>query len=219
MKFNILIIDDHPAIVEGYKSILSLYEGYSNFKITTAGTCEAAYDSMTVNPRTHYHIVLLDVILPPKEQLGLKDGIDVGKMVRKVSPDSKLIMLTSHTEAFVLYKIIKEVNPNGLLIKSDFEPAELICAFEAVLNNETYRSITVQSGINEILKKDIYLDTYNRQIISLLSQGIKTKNLPSHLNLSISAIDKRKAQIKDYFEIEKGNDEDIIKAAKQHGFV
>jgi hypothetical protein len=35
----------------------------------------------------------------------------------------------------------------------------------------------------------------------------------------MSAIDKRKAQIKDFFCVQKGTDEDIIREAKKHGFV
>lgn len=67
--------------------------------------------------------------------------------------------------------------------------------------------------------KEVYLDTTNRRIISLLAKGIKTKNLPIHLNLSISAIDKRKAQIKEIFNIEKGTDEDILREAKKNDFI
>ena len=79
----------------------------------------------------------------------------------------------------------------------------------------TYYSPTVKKGIKEITSKDLYLDNYNRQIIFLLSKGVKSKSLPNYLPLSMSAIDKRKAQIKDYFLIEKGNDEDIIREAKK----
>jgi hypothetical protein len=43
--------------------------------------------------------------------------------------------------------------------------------------------------------------------------------MPAYLGLSISAIDKRKAVIKSFFGIDKGSDEDIIKAAKKSGFV
>lgn len=53
----------------------------------------------------------------------------------------------------------------------------------------------------------------------LLSQGIQTKNLPDYLNLSKSAIDKRKVIIKEFFDIEKGNDEDILREARKQGFI
>src|SRR5690606_762771 len=104
-------------------------------------------------------------------------------------------------------------------VKSDFSAEEFLLAFKNIVEVHNYHSATVRNGIAQILKREVYLDTYNRQIISLLGQGIKTKSLPQHLNLSISAIDKRKAQIKDYIEIEKGTDEDIIREAKRKGFI
>ena len=63
------------------------------------------------------------------------------------------------------------------------------------------------------------LDSYNRQIIILLSQGVKTKNFHEHINLSTSAIEKRKAVIKDYFGIIKGSDEDILREARKQGLI
>ena len=73
--------------------------------------------------------------------------------------------------------------------------------------------------MKELLSKKAYLDNFNRQIITLLAQGIKTKSLPNHKNLSISSIEKRKVQIKDYLSIEKGTDEDIIREAKRLGLI
>ena len=74
-------------------------------------------------------------------------------------------------------------------------------------------------NIAELHEKSAFLDENNRKLITLLAEGVKTKNLPQRMNLSISAIDKRKAQIKFYFKIEKGSDEDIIREAKKHGLI
>lgn len=219
MTIKLLIIDDHPAIVEGYKSILSLNSVGYTFEFFTAQSCEEANNILRSKPRNFFDLIFLDVILPVDMVNKLCSGEDVAVLIRKISPESKLIMLTSHTEAFVLYNISKKIYPDGLLVKSDFSGEELLVACQEILRGNFYKSATVKKSIKDILKRDTYLDSYNRQIISLLGQGIKTKNLPDHLNLSISAIDKRKAQIKDFFEIEKGNDEDIIRAARKSGFI
>lgn len=63
------------------------------------------------------------------------------------------------------------------------------------------------------------LDSYNRQIIMLLSQGVKTKNFHDYINLSTSAIEKRKVVIKDYLGIIKGTDEDILREARKQGLI
>ena len=53
----------------------------------------------------------------------------------------------------------------------------------------------------------------------MLSQGIKTKNLASHLDISTSAIEKRKKQLKDLFDVQDGEDETLLNEARKKGFV
>lgn len=217
MKIRVLMIDDHPSMIEGYKIIL----GYNNFgyelEVKSAFNCEMAYQLIT--GEEEFDVVFLDYSLPAFEEKKIKNGLDLALVLRKEKPETKLVVLTSHSEAIILYEIINAVEPEGILVKSDFSGDELIEAFEKVIHGEKFKSITVQQSLSELLSHREYLDEYCRKIITLLSQGIKTKNIPSYLNLSMSAVEKRKAQIKEYFSIEKGNDEDIIREAKKAGLV
>lgn len=219
-KVKILMVDDHPSMIEGYKIILSYNDLGYEIETTSAFNCKDAYD-VIVNPskKNYFDIVFLDYSLPPYEEKNINNGEDLALLIKKQSPITKIVILTSHIETLILYNIIKRVSPNGLLVKSDFTADELLKAFEAIINEEIYNSATVKSSLKELLSKDNYLDDFNRQMIALLSQGIKTKNLPQHMNLSMSSIEKRKVQIKLYLNIEKGTDEDIIREAKKRGLI
>lgn len=214
------MVDDHPSMIEGYKIILSYNDLGYEIETTSAFNCKDAYDTI-VNPnkKNYFDIVFLDYSLPPYEEKNINNGEDLALLVKKTSPNSKIVILTSHIETLILYNIIKRVNPNGLLVKSDFTADELLKAFESIINDEVYNSATVKSSLKELLSRDNYLDDFNRQMITLLSQGIKTKNLPQYMNLSMSSIEKRKVQIKLYLNIEKGTDEDIIREAKKRGLI
>jgi two-component system response regulator NreC len=218
-RLKILIIDDHPTMIEGYKSILTT-NGYSSDETIIVQTynCEGAYRiiTTTINP---FDIVLLDMSLPPFESEKLFTGEDVAVLIKKLWPNTKIMMLTSHNETFILFGLIKKINPEGLLVKSDFTPNEFLIAFNKILSGVTYYSFTASQSLKDVYLKNNYLDAYNRRIISLLAKGIATKSLPTYLNISISAIDKRKAQIKDFFDIKKGGDEDIIREARKKGFI
>lgn len=220
MPFKILMIDDHPTQLEGYKVVLEFNNQGLEIESTLANSCEEAYKIITnkENP-VLFDMVFLDRSLPPFEEMKIKSGEDLALLVKKHLPESKIIMLTSHAEAFILYNIVKKINPNGLLVKSDFDGEELLNAFDKVVNGQIYHSETVTKSIKELLSREEYLDSINREIITLLSQGIRTKSMPEFINLSHSAIEKRKVQIKDYFCIDKGSDEDIIREAKKLGFI
>lgn len=218
MKVTVLIIDDHPPIIEGYKSILS-YNPYGyNLEIQTAFSCESAYQLISTT-ETPFDVVMIDYTMPPFPERNIHCGADLVPIIRQYLPETKIMMLTSHSESLLLLKVLKEGNPEGLLVKSDILADDFLVAFDAIVRGENFYSSTVISLRKELKESDKVLDSYNRQIIMLLSQGIQTKNLPDYLNLSKSAIDKRKVIIKEFFDIEKGTDEDILREARKQGFI
>ena len=214
------MIDDHPSMIEGYKSILSFNDLGLRIITTPAYNCESAYniiDKTSVSEA--FDFAFVDLSLPPYLEKKIKGGEDLALLIKNKFPDCKIVILTSHAEAFILDAIQKNIAPNGLLVKSDFTADEFLLAFEKIYNNHFYTSKTVVENIAELHEKSAFLDENNRKLITLLAEGVKTKNLPQRMNLSISAIDKRKAQIKLFFKIEKGSDEDIIREAKKHGLI
>lgn len=221
-SLNILMIDDHPMIIEGYKSILSFNEIGITFNFTSAFSCKEAFQILDQSEIPKFDVVFLDLSLPPYVERQIDSGLDLAFIIKKKLPETKIIILTSHAEAFMLYDLKKKINPNGLLVKSDFSAEELLNAFEYIVQGKIYESKTVSEGIKEILTtgtNNVLLDEQNREIIRLLSQGVLTKNIPNYLGLGQSAVDKRKAQIKECFSIVGGSDEDIVREAKKHGFI
>ena len=220
MSIKILIVDDHPLQIEGYKSILQYNIENLEIETTVCYNCEEAY-TIIVNTEAplHFDVVLLDRSLPPYPDKKIYSGEDLALLAREHSPKSKIMMLTSHAEAFVIYDLIQKVRPDGLLIKSDFDGDELLAAFSAVLNGAVYYSQTVKDSIKELLSLENYLDATNRQIIVLLEQGLKNKTIALQLNLSDSAIEKRKSKLKEFFFISKGTDEELVQQARKMGFI
>lgn len=218
MEVNVLMIDDHHPIIEGYKSILSYNPHGYVLDITTALSCKSAYELISTT-KNSFDIVMIDYTMPPYLERNIECGADLVPVIRKYLGQSKIMILTSHSESLLLLKLLKEYNPEGLLVKSDIMAEEFLAAFDALVRGENYYSRTITSLKQEVKETAKVLDSYNRQIIMLLAQGIKTKNLPDHLYLSKSAVDKRKAFIKEFFCIEKGNDEDILREARKQGLI
>ena len=220
MKLKILMIDDHPSMIEGYKIILSYNDFGYEIETTSATDTKSAYEIITKTKKSNaFNVVFLDYSLPPYDAKNIQNGKDLAIIIKKRMPKAKIVILTSHTESILLYDIIRNVEPAGVLVKSDFSAEELLSAFQEIMEGKIYHSQTVKQTIKELTSKKIYLDSFNRQIISLIAQGINTKSIPNHINMSISAIEKRKVVIREYFSIPKGNDEDIIREAKRLGLI
>ena len=96
---------------------------------------------------------------------------------------------------------------------------ELADAFQQILKSPPYYSSTVNNYIKKTITSEIYVDDINRKILHLLSQGIKTRSLNEYIPLSMSAIEKRKKQLKLLFSVSDGKDESLLKEAREKGFL
>ncbi len=219
MAYKILMVDDHKTMLTGYKTILDFNEENLEIDAVFCHDCESAFSSISQADTSTFDMIFLDRSLPPFPDMKVRSGEDLALMARKKFPEIKIIMLTSHAEAFVIYDIAHKIRPDGLLIKSDFDGDELLVAFSKILRGETYHSETVKSALKEQIISRGYLDTLDRQIITLLSRGLRNKSIASELGLSDSAVEKRKVKIKDYLNIDKGNDEDIICECRKLGYI
>lgn len=220
MTINVLIVDDHKLIIEGYKTIFSNNRLGAEIVVRESTTASQAVEILKVSVgEKAYDIVILDYTLPVCETYKIYNGFDLVHYVRTYQPQAKLMILTSHSEALILYRVIMESRAEAIMIKSDFSSMELLEAFENVYQGGTCYTKTV-AALKQQLNADYkVLDGINRQMIAMLAQGFKTRYIMDHLGLSKSAIDKRKALIREYFAIEKGNDETIVQMARDRGYI
>lgn len=219
---KILMIDDHPMIIEGYQNTLLFTKKDSQeLLIDIANNCDEAVSFMdkSIEKGLPYDVLFVDISLPPSTDGVMTSGEDLAEYARNILPNAKIVILTMFNESFRIHNIIKTIDPEGFLIKSDLTSSELASAFQAVLNNPPFYSGTVNSHIRKTITSDIVIDEKNRKILHLLSQGVKTKNLASHLDISLSAVEKRKKQLKDLFSVQDGQDESLLKEARDKGFV
>ena len=219
--YKILMVDDHPMIIEGYQNtLLATKKEHQHLKIDIANTCDMANQLIKKSANEDpYNICFFDIKLPPSEDGLITSGEDLAKIARVYLPNAKVIILTMFNESYRIHNIIKEISPEGLLIKSDLTSSELAEAFQKILVSPPYYSSTVSGFLKTTQTTDIYLDDINRKMLHLLSQGVKTKSLKEYINLSMSGIEKRKKQLKLLFDVEDGKDETLLNNAREKGFL
>jgi DNA-binding NarL/FixJ family response regulator len=219
VKNNILIVDDHPFIIQGYKNAITRYNPKNHeFFITEAKDCESAYNVIT-NPESDvFDIAFLDISMPPYEDKGIYSGEDLAKLLLEYMPNCKIILLTMFTEFLKIKTIIKNINPNGLVIKNDLTFDELLFAFDKVIKNETYYSQSVIKMLDS-QDKGIEIDLFDKQILFHLSKGTKSKDITQYIPISINAIEVRKSNLKELLEVIDGTDLDLVREARNLGLL
>lgn len=223
-KLKILIVDDHPLIVEAYKNILSSadFDVPYNFSVDTAESCDSGIEKIKESSKSiHYDLLLLDIQLPPSSKGEIISGEGLAMLSKKLLPNAKIVILTMFNENFRIQNILNTIDPDGFLIKNDLNSNEFAVAINTIIKNPPYYSTTVANYFRKrtIYQEELIIDDINRKILYYLSRGVKTKNLTNHINLSISAIEKRKSHLKNLFQLENSNDEQLIDEAKNRGFI
>jgi DNA-binding NarL/FixJ family response regulator len=218
-SMKILIVDDHPFIIQAYKNALEKYSqhGYE-FEVIQANNCKSGYENI-VESKIPFNVAFFDISMPEYAEKGIYSGEDLAVLMKSEMPSCKVILLTMHDELLKINNIIKNINPNGLIIKNDLTFDELIFAFDKIINNESYYSQTVIKLVGQAQYNDIELDAFDKQILFHLSKGVKTKDLPQYIPLSLSAIEKRKLNIREILEVKGGSDIDLINEAKTKGVI
>ena len=144
MQVNLLIIDDHMPIIEGYKAILGYNTSGYKINVAAANSCQEAFNIITntINPIV-FDLIFLDITLPPYQDKNILSGPDLVPSIKKHLPSAKFAFVTSHSETFLVTEIVKKCNPNGFLVKSDFSANEFIEAFETLMKGGNYFSKTI----------------------------------------------------------------------------
>lgn len=213
---NVLVVDDHPMTVSGYIESLSLKGLFvPSLSFTKAYSCEEAFSRLASH--SAFDLAIIDHGLPPYPQENIFSGIDLARTIRQRNPDCKIIIITAHTEVLIVYDIFKKVQPEGLMVKNDITPENLPRTVLKIIGGDTCQSPAVKSIIKEIWKKDLMVDDTNRQILLYLSKGYKIKKIEQTLMLSISAIQRRIAQMKATFDVKE--DSSLVEAATIQGFL
>ncbi len=221
--YNSLIIEDHPLIVDAYKRAFAEVKTQAediNFNITTVDNCDDALAKIEeAQTGTPIDLAFLDIKLPPSKDGKIISGEDLGVVLRKKLPKTKIIIATTYSDNFRINSIFKYINPEGFLVKNDLNPQELITAIQTILGGAPHYSKSVIELMRKRVSHEIVLDEYDRKLLYELSMGSKMSELPDVIPLSIGAIEKRKRSLKEAFGVLDKNDKALLKAAQEMGFI
>ncbi len=222
-NFKVLIIEDHPFVLEVYKNVLQNISSSNellNFIIDTADNCNNAFIKIkNAAQKKNVDIVFLDIRLPPSENSKILSGEDLGIKINELLPNSKIIISTSLNDNFRIQSLLKTINPDGFLVKNDLTIKILKEAILEVINNPPYYSNTVLNLLRKQSSNDVFLDKIDRELLYQLSLGTKMKDMPKILPLSIAGIEKKKRHLIKIFNVKTSDDKNLLFEAKKKGFI
>lgn len=222
--FKVLIVNNHPLIYQAYKTALTQYTRKQNnvlFCIEIAVNSDEAITFLTNfhKDKKKIDFIFLDIGLPPSKNGKLLSGEDLGIKIRALIPESKIVVSTSFDNNYRIHSIFKSINPEVFLINKDVTSNVLNQAIDVVINDPPFYSKTVLKLLRNQVTNDFLLDDLDRRILYELSMGAKMKELPEIMPLSMAAIEKRKRQLNEIFNVKNQEIRELILVAKKKGFI
>lgn len=220
---SVLIIDDHPFILEGLTNILyslSDKNGKYNFNVSTAKDSDTALKEIKKSANNKpFDLVLLDISIPRSSDGKILSGEDLGLEIKCLFPKVKIVVLTMHNSNYRLHNILRELNPDGFILKTEMDSALITEALDIVLEEPPFYSKAILRLVRKHIAHNIFLDSIDRKILYHLNKGTLTKDIGDYVGLSQSAVEQRKSNLKTTFGIDKGNNRDLITKAEIAGFI
>jgi len=194
-KYNALIIDDHPSVREGMKSILKKKHDLNI--VGESGTFQDGYEqAMELLP----DIILMDVSIH-----GLS-GIELSNKILKEKPNIKIIILSMYAKTEYIIKAI-EYGVKGYILK-DSDGSRIIKGITAVINGELFVDSHISNKvISKLMNKEIVsnykaetndyknLSLREQEILHLLVDGLSVKDIAKQLYISNKTVETHKSSI------------------------
>jgi DNA-binding NarL/FixJ family response regulator len=193
MTCTLLLIDDHSLIRAGVRALVGDIPGYSVIGEACDGSQLSAL-ATELKP----DIILLDISMKDV------DGLEALKQLHSVLPDSKVLILSMHSDPTRIMRAL-EAGAHGYLLK-DAAAHELEQALQALSNGERYLSPAIAHTVisqalisvqgNKVEKAQNHnLTARQLEILRLIVRGKSTREIASGLGLSIKTVETHRAQV------------------------
>ena len=207
---NILLVDDHELVRTGIRRILEDVKG-----LKVIGEAQNGEEAVQFCRKNTPDVVLMDMNMP-----GI-GGLEATKKILRYSPDTKVIVLTVHTEDPIPTKVM-QIGASGYLTKGAGQD-ETINAIKAVNSRQRYLTpeIAQQMALSQFKSSDESpfnsLSERELQIMMMVTRGEKVPDISEQLMLSTKTINSYRYRMFEKLNI--SNDVELTHLAIRHGMI
>jgi two-component system response regulator NreC len=212
MPLRILLVYRYPLLFQALKALM---EGEGFRVMGQEESAEAVRFAEQFRP----DIVIVDFEMPGA------NGLDCARQILAVSPATRIIVLSKHSEEFRVREAL-ELGIRGYVLKTR-TAEELLRSIEEVSHGRTYFSPEVAHIVAELVlepyshrtgaRRANQLTDRERQVVTLIAQGNSTKEVAARLGISVKTADCHRTRIMDKLNVHETAN--LVRYAIRQGFV
>jgi DNA-binding NarL/FixJ family response regulator len=209
-KLRVLLVDDHPVVRRGVRSIL-MEAG----DIDVTAEADDVPAAMAVVRQERLDVVLSDMSLPGKT------GLDLLKMIKTEQPQLPVLMLSMYAEEVFAVRALK-LGAAGYLMK-DSDPDTLVEAIRKAANGGKYISPSIAERLATQIGSDRnglpheYLSEREFEVFRMIATGKSLTEIGLGLHVSVKTISGYRARILEKTGFQ--NNADFTRYALEHRLV
>ena len=199
-KYRLVIAEDHTILRAGLLALLSTRPEYE-----VVGEAGDGREAIKVVEKQQPDLLLLDLSMPRT------NGLEALVEIKRVSASTRVLVLTAHrTEDYVFSAL--QAGADGYLLK-DSSAEELFLALRSVLNGERYLApgitLTVVNGYLGSKEAPVMRSSYDeltvreREILKLVAEGYKTREIGEYLCISPKTVEKHRANLMERLQLRR----------------
>lgn len=203
---KILIVEDHPIVISGYRA---LYSGHDEPEIIEAHTAD---DAIAIYPKANPDVAIVDINLPDDS------GFSLTRRLRKIDRDARVLIFTM-SDGPALALQAKESGALGFISKTD-NPIKIKEAVSSVAAGEMWfpAEILQEMAMLQIdTDGDLALTGRHIDIVRLLGHGRSLSEIASTLGVSYKTIVLDCSSLRERFGARTNGE--LVRIATEHKLI
>ena len=187
MTTRVLLVDDHELMRDGLRTLFA-----QDAEFEVVGEAEDARTAVELAAASRPDVVIMDVSLPDLS------GIEATRQVLGQAPEVKVVALSVHDDPDYVAGML-EAGASGYVLKGA-AAVELLHAVRAALAGHSYLSPKLTAAVFDqvqALAGHPELSEQEREVLRLISEGLKTPEIARQLNLSPNTVHTYRRRIMD----------------------
>jgi len=212
MPTRILIVYRYPLLFQALKALM---EG-EGFRVMGH---EDSPEEVRFAQQFQPDIVIVDFELPGT------GGLESVRQILEVSPSTKIILLSKHSEEYRVREAL-QLGIRGYVLKTR-TAEELLRSVEEVSHGRTYFSPEISHIVAElvlepysnrgVIRRPNQLTDRERQVVTLIAEGNSTKEVAARLGISVKTADCHRTRIMDKLNVHQTAN--LVRYAIRQGFI
>ncbi|OWR14094.1 response regulator [Chryseobacterium sp. VAUSW3] len=205
-KIKIIVVDDHPMVIEGMKAMLKQIR-----YVELCATASNAYEAMEKVKENQPDLVITDINMPEIS------GVELTSKLKKEFPNLKIIGMSTFNERSYIAQMIQN-GADGFLVKSASKE-EIETAISSVLDGKMHLSSDAGMSTSEQkeLKNQPTLTSREKEILTLISEGFTNPQIAEKLFISLYTVETHRKNLLSKFNT--NNTASLIKIAATNGLL